>query len=125
VDVRVLVPHEADVAIVGPACRSYYPYLVPAGVRVFEYRKSILHAKSLVIDGAWGVVGSANADIRSFRLNFELGALVVDPQFARHLEEGFFRDLAHSDEVVTADLERRSVPTRLWEGTCRLLSPLL
>lgn len=125
VDVRVLVPGISDVAIVAPAARSYYPALLPAGVRIFEYRDSMLHAKSLVVDGMWAIVGSANADIRSFRLNFELGALVADASFARLLEERYFRDLAHSVEISQEDVERRGVRQRLWEGTCRLLSPLL
>jgi cardiolipin synthase len=125
VDVRVLVPEKSDIAIAGQAARSYYPKLVHAGVRIFEYRASMLHSKSLAVDGAWGIVGSANADIRSFRLNFELGVIVTDDIFTQHLENRFFQDFSQSREVRVEDLYQRGFMERLWQGTCRLLSPLL
>lgn len=126
VDVRVLVPEKSDIAIVGPAARSYYAVLINAGVRIFEYRQAMLHAKSLAIDGEWGIVGSANADIRSFRLNFELGVIIVDDVFTKRLEDRFVQDLKHSKEVTAENyLNQRNIKSRLWEGTCRLLSPLL
>lgn len=125
VDVRILVPERSDIAIVAPAARSYYPILIDAGVRIFEYRYSMLHSKSIAVDGAWGVVGSANADIRSFRLNFELGVIITDDIFTRRLEDRFFRDFKHSKEVMAEDIRKRKFMGRLWEGTCRLLSPLL
>jgi len=125
VDVRVLVPERSDIAVIGPAARSYYPMLTQAGVRIFEYRDAMLHAKSLAVDGAWGVVGSANADIRSFRLNFELGVIIADQLFTKRLESIFLWDFKHSKEIMAEDLHQRSLVTRFWEGTCRLLSPLL
>ncbi|MGH9360340.1 MAG: cardiolipin synthase, partial [Thermoanaerobaculia bacterium] len=94
VDARVLVPGRSDVALVGPAARSFYPQLVPAGVRVFEYQPRMLHAKTMAVDGAFSVVGSANVDMRSFRLNFEVGALILDSGFARDLEGRFLADLS-------------------------------
>lgn len=125
VDVRVLVPEKSDIAIAGPAARSYYPKLLHAGVRIFEYRPSMLHAKSLAVDGVWGIVGSANADIRSFRLNFELGVIITDKIFTQSLEERFFQDFEKSIEIKAEDLDQRGLPTRLRDGACRLLSPLL
>lgn len=125
VDVRLLLPRHPDIALVGPAARSYFRPLLGAGVRVFEYRRSMLHAKTLVVDGAWGMVGSANVDIRSFRLNFEAGALVADPAFAAALEARFLKDLESSQEVTAAALSRKGKGRRLWEATARLLSPLL
>ncbi len=125
VDVRVLIPGKSDVAIVAPAARSYVPTFVTAGVRIFEYTATMLHAKSLVVDGTWGLVGSANADIRSFRLNFELGALIADASFAKLLEQRFFKDLAYSREIRRDDVAHTRLPQRLVQGTCRLLSPLL
>jgi len=125
VDVRVIIPEKSDIAISGPAARSYYPKLVHAGVRIFEYRTSMLHSKSLSIDGKWGIVGSANADIRSFRLNFELGVIVTDEVFTQYLENRFFQDFSQSREVRVEDIYQRGVAERLWQGACRLLSPLL
>ncbi len=125
VDVRLLVPRHCDVAIVGSAGRSYYRELLRVGVRIFEYRPSMLHAKTMVIDGAWGIVGSANVDMRSFRLNFELGALVIDPAFAGLLEKRFLDDLKQSTEVTAEAWSRRGFFSRFRDAVARLLSPLL
>jgi len=125
VDVRILVPARSDVAIISPAARSYYPKFVNAGIRIYEYTPRMLHAKSIVVDEKWGVVGSANTDIRSFKLNFELGALVVDTTFAKLLEDKFFKDLEQSKEIRSEDLNQKTFFARLFEGACRLLSPLL
>jgi cardiolipin synthase len=125
VDVRLLVPGKNDVALIGPAARSYYSHLARAGIRIFEYQPSMLHAKTMVVDSSWGLVGSANVDIRSFRLNFEVGALVVDRRFAGELEERFYADLKESIEVTLESIERRGALTRLKEGVARLWSPIL
>jgi cardiolipin synthase len=125
VDVRVLVPQVCDVAMVGPAGRAFFPALAAAGVRIFEYRPSMLHAKTLVVDGDWGIVGSANWDIRSFRLNFELGALVVQPNFARLMEDRFLEALEHSSELTARAIDGWSFTRRLRYGAARLLAPLL
>jgi cardiolipin synthase len=125
VDVRVLVPRRLDVPVLGAAARSYFGTLIGAGVRVFEYLPRMLHAKSLTVDSTWGIVGSANVDVRSFALNFELGALAADPAFARALEAAFEADLAESHEVTREEI--RDLPTlaRLRDGAARLLAPLL
>lgn len=125
VDVRVLVPGKTDVGIILHAARSYYPSLLRAGVRIHEYRQSMLHAKTMVVDGAWGIVGSANLDVRSFRLNFEAGAIVCDADFARGLEERFLADLGEAVEVTPQTVGRRPPLARLKQGAARLLSPLL
>jgi cardiolipin synthase len=125
VDVRVMVPLRNDAPLVGAAARSYYPELIGGGVRVFEYGPAMLHAKSMVVDGRWGIVGSANVDIRSFRLNFEIGALVLDPVFAGKLTRRFLSDLGRSVEVTPAALRATSLARRLLQGVARLLSPLL
>jgi len=125
VDVRVLVPQKCDVRVAGAAARSYYPALVRSGVRIYEYRPSMLHTKTMVVDGAWSIAGSANVDIRSFELNFELGALIVDASFARGLEARFLRELADSTEITVHALAARSFPQRLVQGMARLFSPLL
>jgi cardiolipin synthase len=85
----------------------------------------MLHAKTLVADGEVSIVGSANVDFRSFRLNFELGALVVSPAFAARLEARFAEDLERSREVTEAWLAARTGWTRLGQGAARLLAPLL
>jgi cardiolipin synthase len=125
VDVRVIVPACSDAALVRCAARSYYPALLRGGVKVFEYQPSMLHSKTVVVDGRWGLVGSANMDIRSFRLNFELGALVMGRAFARRLEERFEVDVAHSKEVTAEIVRAQGYWDRLVDGGARLLSPLL
>jgi cardiolipin synthase len=125
VDVRILVPEKPDAALVGPASRSYFAGLLRGGVRIFEYLPAMLHAKTLVVDDVLSIVGSANLDIRSFRLNFELGALVEDRATAGVLTQRFDRDLKESREVVLADVEAWSVARRIGTGAARLLSPLL
>lgn len=125
VDVRVLVPAKSDTALVRAAARSYYPALVRGGVRVYEYLPTMLHAKTMMVDNRWGMVGSANLDVRSFGLNFELGALVADPGFAEKLNQSFQKDLQDSREITLTALSRPSYRNRLINSLARLLSPLL
>lgn len=125
VDVRILVPSRSDIFAMLPAVRSYYPSLLRAGVRVYEYGPAILHAKTIVVDGTISMVGSANVDVRSFRLNFELGAAIVDAEFGRELEERFRKDLEQSREITVSAVARRGRVEKLKEGLARLLSPLL
>lgn len=125
IDVRVLVPAESDVPVARAAGQFFYGPLLRAGVRIFEYEPAVLHAKTVVVDGSWALVGSANFDFRSFALNFELGAVVYDRAFAALLEERFLRDLADSREVTLAAVERRGFAERARIGLARLLAPLL
>ena len=125
IDVRVLVPAESDVPVAQAAGRFFYGPLLRSGVRIYEYLPRVLHAKTVVVDGSWALVGSANLDFRSFSLNFELGALVFDRAFAALLEERFTSDLAQSREVTLASVERRGFADRARLGLARLLAPLL
>ena len=125
VDVRLLVPSRSDLKLVLWAGRSYYGELLRAGVRIFEYQKGFLHAKSLVVDGLSGTVGSANMDIRSFRLNFEVNAFVYSPRFAKRLEEVFERDLEDAKELALSTYHQRSASKKFVEALARMTSPLL
>lgn len=125
VDVRILLPARCDVPLVGTAARSFYRDLLRGGVRIFEYRPSMLHAKSMSIDESWGIVGSANVDMRSFRLNFEIGALVRDPGFAADLTLRFLQELEESTEITIEALAREGFAQRFAQAIARLMSPLL
>ncbi|MFT4538757.1 MAG: cardiolipin synthase [Planctomycetota bacterium] len=125
VDVRVLIPSRCDVWIVGLAVRALLEELLIAGVRIYEFLPAMLHAKTLVIDDEWGLVGSANVDMRSFRYNFELGALVRDKDLAQALEDRFLEDLSQSREILLEDCRRRGLFVRGLHGAASLLSPLL
>jgi cardiolipin synthase len=123
--VRILVPDKSDVLLVGPAGRSYDQQLLAVGIRIFEYLPSMLHAKTMVIDAQLALVGSANIDIRSFRLNFEVGALIEDPDVAATLRERFTGQLRQSREVTLPMIRGWSFMKRLQHGAARLFSPLL
>ncbi len=123
VDVRLLLPGRADHLLVTLASHSYFPALLEAGARIFRYGQGFLHSKTLVVDSWLGSIGSANLDMRSFHLNFELNAFVHGARFADEMAELFREDLEKAWEVA-AD-ERAALPERLVCSAARLLSPLL
>ena len=106
VDVRLLVPGGSDIPLLRPFSRAGYRPLLEAGVRVFEWNGSMLHAKTAVADGRWARVGSTNLNISSWIGNFELDVVVEDERFATHMQEMFRADLANSTEIVL-DLRNR------------------
>lgn len=124
VDVRVLLPRRSDSRIVTAAARSYYDEILAAGVRVFEYLPTMIHAKTLVVDDVLGVVGTANLDNRSFRLNFETSVLLYGEAQAAELARAFERDLAGAKEVKLAE-RRPTLAERFGEAGARVFSPLL
>ena len=125
VDVRVLVPRRSDSLVVTAAARSYYDALLAAGVRVYEYQPTMIHSKTVVVDDFFAAVGTANMDNRSFRLNFEVSAIVYGAENAEVLSTQFRKDLAASKEITTA--KRLVIPLRwrIAEAGARILSPLL
>jgi cardiolipin synthase A/B len=110
-DVRILLPRHSDVRLVGWASRSYYPDLLTEGARIFEYSGEMVHTKALVIDDWLSVLGSANLDRRSFRLNFELACFISSADLNARLVAVFDDALRQSSEVNLAAMERR--PHRL------------
>jgi cardiolipin synthase len=124
VDVRLLVPEWSDSRIVTLAARSYFDELLAAGVRVFEYLPCVLHSKSLLVDDDQVMIGSANFDNRSFRLNFELNVLLFDRPLAAELESVCLADMSQSREIRVGG-PRPGLPIRLAEAVARLFSPLL
>ncbi|MFH5186877.1 cardiolipin synthase [Paenibacillus sp. TAB 01] len=125
IDVKVMIPDRPDHFFVFWASRSYLGELLDNGVRCFLYEKGFLHAKTLVIDGKVASVGTANIDIRSFKLNFEINAFIYDTKTAGKLEELFAADLRHSLELTVDSYRRRSYFSQVKESVARLLSPLL
>ena len=124
VDVRLLVPRMSDSTFVTYAARSYYDALLAAGVKVFEYGPRLMHCKAMLVDDDLALIGSANFDHRSFRLNFEVSVLFRDAGIAAQLAtlaESAFADAA----PVCADRPRPLFRARLSEGVARLFSPLL
>jgi cardiolipin synthase len=116
VDVRLLLPGKSDMAFIRHAAHGTYSKLLRAGVRIFEYQPAILHAKTMVVDGQVGVVGSANLDFRSLWLNAECNLLLFDHETAVALENAFRADLEQSVEITLIDWSHRSWRHRLFDA---------
>ncbi len=125
VDVRLLLPKKSDSAIVGAASRFYFQNLLNAGVRIFLYKKGFVHAKTVVADTRLSVVGTANMDIRSFDLNFEIMSVVYGREFSRDMEQMFLDDLRQCEEVNREDWADLGLFRRLTYAVARLISAFL
>ncbi len=122
VDVRVLVPgNHTDAVPVQLAGRSYYEELLAAGVRIFEYLPAMMHAKTVVADEAWSVVGSANMDERSMELNEENIIGIADEAFATAIAAGLEEDFTRSREVTLVEWRRRPAWQRGLETVAKVL----
>jgi cardiolipin synthase A/B len=122
VDVRILVPgNHTDAIPVQYAGRGYYEELLEAGVRIFEYQASMMHAKSVVVDDGWTLVGSANMDERSMEINEENLLGIAEAGFARAIVEGIEIDLTRSKEILLDAWRRRPVYERVLETAARVL----
>ncbi len=116
VDVRLLVPGKSDVRITQWAARAAYADLLGAGVRIYEYQPRVLHAKTVVADGEWVMLGTANLDYRSLFVNYELNMVTRDPDLAEKLEQQFLEDLEESERIQPAPWDRRGWLARLSEA---------
>ena len=124
VDVSLLLSTRTDSRWVDAAGRSYYDELIRAGVKIHVYGPPMVHAKTLLVDQDIAMVGTANFDNRSLRLNFEVMAIAYDVRLADELAAAFTADVAISKKVKLRDT-REPFPARLFEATARLLSPQL
>lgn len=125
VDVRLILPSFSNHRVTFHAGRSYYDELLGSGVRIHEYLPGMLHTKTMVVDGSFATIGSANLDVRSFRLNFELIAVLWDATAVSRLEALFEEDLRNTEPVDLDAWRRRGKVLRVKEGFGRLCSPLL
>jgi cardiolipin synthase len=126
VDVRLLTAgQQSDVKSTWYAARARYVELLECGVRIFEYTPSMIHAKTIVVDGAWGTVGTMNLDNRSMAFNNECTFLAFDPALAGALERMFTDDLAHAEEIDLATFRKRPLRARALEQGAHLLSRIL
>lgn len=115
VDVRLLLQGEGDETHSRPAAIRFYGDLLDAGVRIFEWQPSMFHSKTMVVDGAWCTIGSANLDGRALFLNREVNISVPDPVLASELEARFTANLAHTREVSIEEWKKRSGKQRVKE----------
>ena len=120
VDVKIILPGETDSALIYYAGRSYYSDLLTVGVRIFERRVSLLHAKTALIDGVWSTIGSTNLDWRSFLHNDEVDAIVLGVEFGTQMNAMFVKDLAESDAITLSAWRERSLVNRVKEQAARI-----
>ncbi|ASS77258.1 cardiolipin synthase [Tumebacillus algifaecis] len=125
VDVKLIVQGVPEYRLTYWASRSYFTELLSAGVKLYLYQKGILHTKVLLVDDEVGCLGSANFDIRSFLLNFEIGAFLYNHEFVERLTKDFVQDLQDSVQVEQEVYFNRPLKDRLRESGARLLSPIL
>ncbi len=125
VKVQLLVPGKCDSKLVNAASKAHYNDLLQAGVEIFLYQKGFVHAKTLVTDGKLSIVGTANMDNRSFKLNFEVNAIVYDIPFAEKMRAVFLDDLRDAQKLDAKTWYNRSFLQQLPEKLARLFSPSL
>ena len=110
VDVRLLVPNATDIPVLQPLSRTGYRPLLEAGVRVFEWNGTMLHAKTAVADSYFTRIGSSNLNVASWIGNCELDLVVEDEKFAEQMARQYERDLANATEIVLDEHDRMRVP---------------
>ncbi len=120
VDVRLLVPGATDIPVLRAMSRAGYRSLLEAGVRVFEWNGTMLHAKTAVADGRWARVGSTNLNLASWLGNCELDAVIEDEAFAREMEAAYLEDLTHATEIVLNAKRKTHAPQQLSPTSKRL-----
>lgn len=125
IDVRIMIPCKPDHPFVYWASYSYMNDLLEAGVRFYTYQPGFLHVKGVMADGEICSFGTANMDIRSFQLNFEVNAVIYHRETAMKMEEQFIKDMEVCNEITLYDYAKRSLIIRIKEQVSRLLSPLL
>ena len=125
VDVNIMIPAKPDHPFVHWASYSYIGDLLKSGVKAYAYEDGFLHAKTVIIDEEVASVGTANIDIRSFKLNFEVNAFVYDKSVASSLTNFFKEDLKVCDEITLEKYNARSNIVKIKESISRLLSPIL
>jgi cardiolipin synthase len=121
VDVKIILPGISDESTVFYAGRSHYNHLLKSGVKLYERRGAMLHAKTAVIDGVWSTVGSTNMDLWSFLRNDEVNAVILGRDFAAEMETMFGKDIEESHQIHLDQWEKRPLSERAKEWLARLL----
>lgn len=125
VDVKIMIPNKPDHPFVYWATTYYIGEMLQAGVKAYIYNNGFIHCKTIVVDGKISSVGSANIDVRSFRLNFEANAFIYNEKIAAKLTEHFYEDMKVSRELTLEKYQQRPLKIRFKESVSRLLSPIL
>ncbi|MCM3338644.1 cardiolipin synthase [Paenibacillus sp. MER TA 81-3] len=125
IDVKLLFPAKPDKWLPFFASHSYFPGLMETGVQIYEYEKGFLHSKLIIVDGEIATIGTANMDMRSFHLNFEVNAILMRTDSVAALVEDFERDLQYTTPIEEEEFAHKKMITRFLESAARLFSPLL
>jgi cardiolipin synthase len=121
VDVKIILPGISDEATVFYAGRSHYTHLLKSGVKLYEHRDAMLHAKTAVIDGVWSTIGSTNMDLWSFLRNDEVNAIILGTDFANEMEALFKKDIEKSNQILLEQWKKRPLLERLRETLSRFI----
>lgn len=124
-DVRVMIPHKADLPYMNLANKAYYSACLEAGVRIFEKQGSFIHSKTIVSDDYLSVIGSANMDYRSLELNYEINAYIFNEQTAVRNRDIFLKDLEECEEITLERWCKRPWYLKLGQAVIKLFAPLL
>ncbi|WP_350657314.1 cardiolipin synthase [Psychrobacter sp. S1-30-MNA-CIBAN-0213] len=125
VEVTMIFPKNNDSLVVAATSRSYYWQLLQAGVKIYEYRPGLLHAKTLTIDGEISLIGSTNLDLRSFDLNYENNIVFSDKALTADIIERQYQYIADSDEVKLEQVKDWPLPYRIWNNVVATMGPIL
>ncbi len=125
VDVRIMLTGHVDKHLPYWVALTYLKKLLVAGVRIFYYTAGFMHAKTIAVDAKTCSVGTANMDIRSFKLNYEINALIYERRIAREIEAMFLADMESAQEFTLADYNRIHVLKHFRNSLARLFAPLL
>jgi cardiolipin synthase len=115
VDVKIILPGASDTGSVFYAGRSYYTKLLKSGIKIYEHRKAILHAKTAMIDGVWSTIGSTNLDWWSLLRNDEVNVIILGADFASKMEDMFTKDLEDCNQISLTQWEERPITERMRE----------
>ena len=125
VDVRIMVPGKPDHFFMEWILSANMGELMESGVRIYKYQKGFIHSKTITADGKVASIGTANLDIRSFQLNFEINAIIFDSDFTKEQEEIFANDIKDSKQVILEEYDTRGRYIRIKEALIRLIAPIL
>ncbi|WP_352310734.1 cardiolipin synthase [Psychrobacter sp. W2-37-MNA-CIBAN-0211] len=125
VEVTMIFPKHNDSLVVAATSRSYYWQLLEAGVKIYEYKPGLLHAKTLTVDGQISLIGSTNLDLRSFDLNYENNIVFSDTALTADIIERQYQYIADSEEVSRQQVADWSLPYRIWNNIVATMGPIL
>ncbi len=125
IEVKLLIPKKGDSKVIKYASNSYIEDLLESNVQVFQYCKGMIHAKTIVIDGLFSMIGTANMDYRSFEINFEIVAMIYSEEIAKEMVAAFNNDIEECERIDLEEWKKRSAFVKWKESFLRLWAPLL